>query len=307
LKEIVSEISEEQRMILRQIGDLPIEDRSLLKLPIEIGQNAERIRALESEMGFVLPEDVKENIGKLTKREEEQAFKEIREVEGALPEVVEGASFESLRADYEEMKDELDVEKAFLNREIPDLKQTIKALSKDVRAQRRYIQTFPEDIDEKTGGYSTELRGEEEKYNNLLEAVKNTRRELDQMMNRQRQISRDEDEIKTWFENAVVNLQQDMYKKRLRGERVERFRKATEIRPKDRQLIRDLPKARAVPNPEGSGRQKTVYLGRASYPIQIGQKRGKGYNSESEDEMMMGGAFQFNDSRDDFYKIRGLK
>jgi hypothetical protein len=357
VKEIISELSEEQRQKLKMIEESPIEDRSLLKLPIEIGQNADRIRALESEMGFVLPDDVKENISGLTKRQEEQAFNEIRGSQGLLPEEVEGATVESLRQDYDDMKDNLDQQKLEIGKNIPELKHTLIELQKDLLKQRRYIQQYPEEMDEK-GQYSRELRAEEDKYNQMLEYVQRVRQLLNENLQRQRSLKRDYEEIRKWYDNAQVELQEKKVQQQKQMTKVIRYGKAASIRKPNRFLLRDARRGRgnvvqddddnqcyykvgrgnvAQEDDDGeayyqTGRGKPVYLGRASFPLQLGQKRGTkppanpynlnrirrsyndrdyGHDDDNDNDLYNfsrgGSKFEFNDERNDLYKIQGMK
>lgn len=381
LKEVISELSEEQRKVLKRIGDQPIEDRSLLKLPIQLGQNAERIRALESEMGFNLPEPVKENIGQLTKRQEDQAFKEIREVRGELPEVVDGQSVESLRQDYQYHKDRLDQEKMDINKNIPELKSALRRAMKDLTKQRRYIQQFPEQLDEKEE-YSPELRGEEEKYQQIEEYIQTTRQVLNENLLRQRDIRDDEENLRQWFENSLQQLEESKLERQQEITKTKRFRKASETVKPDRPLARDINReiekeermireeekeerkrqrrmrrekeekeekpSSAIPKKDyyAKGYLKTlerpqlgaiaskfgfqvrsnstkdslikkilelqgdipeeersyVGMGKSAFPLQLGQKRSKRHELE-----MSGGAFEFNDSRNDLYTLQGLE
>ena len=82
IREVLSELSEVQRMELRDISEGEFTERSLLKLPIEIGKDEERIRQLEEEMGFRLPEGTRSQLSELGRAEKEQAisiFGNIRE------------------------------------------------------------------------------------------------------------------------------------------------------------------------------------------------------------------------------------
>jgi len=74
IKEVLTELSEVQREELRDISERDITERSLLKLPIEIGKDEERIRQLEEEMGFKLPEQRQRELSELGREEKEQAY-----------------------------------------------------------------------------------------------------------------------------------------------------------------------------------------------------------------------------------------
>lgn len=76
LKEVLSDLSEVQRVELRDISERDITEKSLLKLPIEIGQDEGRLQALEAEFGFRLPRE----IGEFGRKEREQAFKEYEQM-----------------------------------------------------------------------------------------------------------------------------------------------------------------------------------------------------------------------------------
>lgn len=80
IKEVLSELSEIQRAELKDISGRDITERSLLKLPIEIGEDEDRIKALEAEMGFKLPGDRKGELAELGRREKEQAFSMFGEI-----------------------------------------------------------------------------------------------------------------------------------------------------------------------------------------------------------------------------------
>jgi hypothetical protein len=74
IKEVLTELSEVQREELRDISERDITERSLLKLPIEIGKDEERIRQLEEEMGFRLPEQRRRELSELGREGKEQAY-----------------------------------------------------------------------------------------------------------------------------------------------------------------------------------------------------------------------------------------
>lgn len=71
IKEVLSELSDVQRAELRDISGRDITEKSLLKLPIEIGDDEARIQQLEAELGFNLPRGA---TSEFAPREKEQAF-----------------------------------------------------------------------------------------------------------------------------------------------------------------------------------------------------------------------------------------
>jgi len=74
IKEVLAELSEVQREELRDISERDITERSLLKLPFELGKDEERIKQLEAEMGFRLPEQQRSELSELGRSEKEQAY-----------------------------------------------------------------------------------------------------------------------------------------------------------------------------------------------------------------------------------------
>lgn len=74
IKEVLAELSEIQRAELHDISGRDITEKSLLKLPIEIGDDEERIKQLEAEMGFKLPRERRGELQELGRKEKEQAF-----------------------------------------------------------------------------------------------------------------------------------------------------------------------------------------------------------------------------------------
>jgi len=71
IKEVLSDLSDIQRAELKDISGRDITEKSLLKLPIEIGDDESRIQQLEAELGFNLPRGA---TSEYAPKEKEQAF-----------------------------------------------------------------------------------------------------------------------------------------------------------------------------------------------------------------------------------------
>lgn len=64
IQNVLSELSEVQRAELKRISEANLREKSLLKLPIEMTADEDRLRALEDEIGFRFPENLRGTLGK---------------------------------------------------------------------------------------------------------------------------------------------------------------------------------------------------------------------------------------------------
>lgn len=226
-KEILSELSENQRKNIQPDKEVLIQDRTLLNLPIQLGQNKQRIEALESELGFQIPEDLKQKADELLPRQLEDVFR-----------VSDDKSIVESRKTYDERKKKLENEKNALQFVIPSLVSRLKTYTRQLGKQRAYMDSLPE---EKGGEYSTKLAGEEEKYNRILESVYELRRSIDEKKSRQGQIVDEENQLRKWYEERELEKMREFKVPK------RRFKKTEE---RESRLISPSPK----PKPRGRAR-----------------------------------------------------
>lgn len=189
-KEVISELSEDQRLEIQVDKEVPIQDRTLLNLPIQLGQNRQRIEALEAELGFQIPEDLKQKADLLLPKQVADVFS-----------VSKDKSVVELRKTYDELKETLENEKKDLQSVIPSLVSRFKSYTRQLNRQRAYIDSLPE---EKGGEYSTDRAGEEDKYNQMIESIGQLRRDIDEKKLRQKQIVGDENQLRSWYEEIEL-------------------------------------------------------------------------------------------------------
>ena len=121
IKEVLAELSDVQRAELKDISGRDITERSLLKLPIEIGDNEERIKQLEAEMGFKLPAERRSELEELGRKEKEQAYSMFGD-EIKKADEMERPEFEEYMADRRMVADRLINDSKAMKRQLRDLK-----------------------------------------------------------------------------------------------------------------------------------------------------------------------------------------
>ena len=122
IQDALSELSEVQRQELKNIAGKDITERSLLNLPIQVRQNNERLRALEAEFGFKLPEDLESLMGKM---EKETLVSEYGNLRGDIT----AKNKQELRDYISRVREEEASERI----KEKDLKRTIRFLQKDIK------------------------------------------------------------------------------------------------------------------------------------------------------------------------------
>jgi cell division protein FtsB len=126
---VLSELSEVQRQELKNIAGKNITEKSLLDLPIEISQNNERLKALEAEFGFKLPQDLESLMGKM---EKETIASEYGNLRGTIT---------------AENKQELMNYISAVRQEEAGLKETEKRLKRHIRLLQRDIDYLEVQVD----------------------------------------------------------------------------------------------------------------------------------------------------------------
>ena len=194
VREVLAELSEFQRVELNYFQNIETaEDKSLLNLPIVLDQNKQRIEALESELGFQLPFNLKKRLDRLQPSDEKEAFENIK----ASPELAQGTSLASLQSDYERFKKENDDESTELEQSIPALRRRLIKMRLEYLKLKKFIQSIPE---EKGGEYDNEARGEIEKLDELYNEMENVKAQLDSQVNRQKEILINNENIKKQYD-----------------------------------------------------------------------------------------------------------
>jgi hypothetical protein len=139
VKEVLSDLSEVQRAKLKDISGRNILERSLLKLPVEIGDDEERIKQLESELGFNLPRGQLSEYGR---KEKEQAMSEFGNIGKDI--MVRGRqdfdeTLKSLNMQRTTLQDNLKKVSAQFRVEQRDLKQALAEREQLLQGQRNFM------------------------------------------------------------------------------------------------------------------------------------------------------------------------
>jgi len=175
IKEVLSELSDVQREELRDISGRDITERSLLKLPIEIGNDQDRIKKLEEEMGFRLPAQRIEDLKQFGRRDKEQAFSSF----GDIAKKINAENRQEYDEEARELrlqKDEFIIVNKILKRRIRDKKRELRTLQAQQEQLVQGQQYFREDDEEKDDDgdrlpLADEITAKEEEINNLIQLL----------------------------------------------------------------------------------------------------------------------------------------
>ena len=138
IKEVLSDLSEVQRAELKEISGRDVAEKSLLKLPIEVGNDEERIKQLEAEFGFNLPRGTLKEFGG---KEKEQAISEFGNIGKDI--MVRGRqnfdeTLKSLSMQRDTAKDNLMKVSAQLRVERRDLARLVAQREQLLQSQRNF-------------------------------------------------------------------------------------------------------------------------------------------------------------------------
>jgi len=193
VREVLSDLSEVQRAELKDISESYISFKPLTQFPIEVGNDEERLKQLEAELGFNLPRGELREYGR---KEREQAISTFGNIGKDI--LVRGRqdfdeTLKSLNMQRTTLQDNLKKVSAQFRVEQRDLKQAIAEREQLLQSQRNFMadEDLKDNDIERELPISIEINERKQHIESLRKLISNLQNRILDLTEQMRQLKRD--------------------------------------------------------------------------------------------------------------------